>query len=315
MRILVVSPRVAPGVLTLEAWDALRAAESVVSAEDGPHVQGIRSAGITVAVDPERRTEHFGDGVVWIAPPGDLAWARQIADDLVGGGGDDGPSVEIVLGSHDLPGARLLDLVDVMGRLRRECPWTQLQTHDSLARYLLEEAHETLEALDAGDSDLLREELGDLLMQVVFHAAIAAGPADDAWDIDDVAAGITAKLVRRNPHVFADGDARTPEEVDAAWQRLKAEEKQRSALMDGIPTGLPALAYAQKVLGRLRVHPAEGDALEQRLLRLVQECAAAGIDAEQLLRRTTRDLADQADRSAGAPERRSGPGEPTPTSP
>ena len=226
MRVIVVSPRVAPGILTLEAWDALRAANRVFSAEDGPHVQGIRSAGIDVEISPDRPTGD--DASVWIAPPGDLAWARELADSLVAGADDDGPSVEIVLGSHDLPGARLLDLVDVMARLRRECPWTRLQTHESLAPYVLEEAQETFEALESGDTEHLREELGDLLMQVVFHAAVAAeGTPDDphGWDVDDVAAGITAKLVRRNPHVFADGDATTPEEVDAQWNRIKAEEK------------------------------------------------------------------------------------------
>ncbi len=229
MRVIVVSPRVAPGILTLEAWDALRAADRVFSAEDGPHVQGIRSAGIDVEISSDRPT---GDGTsVWIAPPGDLAWARELAESLVGGGEDAEPSVEIVLGSHDLPGARLLDLVDVMARLRRECPWTRLQTHESLAPYVLEEAQETFEALESGDTEHLREELGDLLMQVVFHAAVAAeGTPDDphGWDVDDVAAGITAKLVRRNPHVFADGDATTPEEVDAQWNRIKAEEKRNS---------------------------------------------------------------------------------------
>ena len=224
MRVVVVSPRVAPGILTLEAWDALRSADRVLSAEDGQHVQGIRSAGIDVEVSPSR-PEAAVDDVVWIAPPGDLQWARDLADSLVGG---EGPAVEIVLGSHDLPGARLLDLVDVMGRLRRECPWTRLQTHESLAPYVLEEAQETFEALESGDTEHLREELGDLLMQVVFHAAVAAeGTPDDphGWDVDDVVAGITDKLVRRNPHVFADGDASTPEEVDAQWQRIKAAEK------------------------------------------------------------------------------------------
>lgn len=224
MRVIVVSPRVAPGILTVEAWDALRSADRVLSAEDGPHVQGIRSAGIDVEVSPSRPNETAGD-VVWIAPPGDLQWARDLADSMVGG---EGPEVEIVLGSHDLPGARLLDLVAVMDRLRRECPWTKLQTHESLAPYVLEEAQETFEALESGDTHHLREELGDLLMQVVFHAAVAAeGTPDDphGWDVDDVAAGITDKLVRRNPHVFADGDASTPEEVDAQWQRIKAAEK------------------------------------------------------------------------------------------
>lgn len=121
-------------------------------------------------------------------------------------------------------GQSLVELVAVMDRLRRECPWTAQQTHASLARYVMEEAHETVEALESGDLDHLREELGDLLLQVVFHARIAAEEAG-GFDIDVVVAGITAKLIRRNPHVFADGDASTPEEIDAAWQRIKAAEK------------------------------------------------------------------------------------------
>ena len=234
MRVIVVSPRVAPGILTLEAWDALRSAGRVLSAEDGPHVQGIRSAGIDVEISPDRPSRPADDDVVWIAPPGDLDWARDLAESIVAkpGSQSDGPTVEIVLGSHDLPGARLLDLVHVMGRLRRECPWTSVQTHESLAPYVLEEAQETFEALESGDTEHLREELGDLLMQVVFHAAVAAeGTPDDpqGWDVDDVAAGITDKLVRRNPHVFGDAVVTSAEDVDAQWNRIKAAEKRGEA--------------------------------------------------------------------------------------
>lgn len=221
MRILVVSPRVAPGILTLEAWDALRGAERVLSAEDGPHVHGIRSAGIEVDIASSRPADQ--PDVVWIAPPGDLVWARELASELVG---DAEGEIEVILGSHDLPGARLLDLVAVMARLRRECPWTKLQTHESLAPYLTEETEEALHAIASGDVDDLIEELGDVLMQVVFHAAIAAeGP--EVRDIDDVAAGITDKLVRRNPHVFADAVVTSADEVDAQWNRIKAEEKRQ----------------------------------------------------------------------------------------
>jgi XTP/dITP diphosphohydrolase len=186
-------------------------------------------------------------------------------------------------------GRSLVELVDVMDRLRRECPWTAQQSHESLAHYLLEEAHETLEALESGDTDHLREELGDLLMQVVFHARIAQERAD-GFDIDAVAAGITAKLIRRNPHVFADGDASTPEEIDAAWQRVKAAEKPRASVHDGIPPTLPALAYADKVLGRLGDPPSFGDDIGARLLALVAEARAAGVDAEAALRRTVQNL-------------------------
>jgi XTP/dITP diphosphohydrolase len=243
MRILVVSPRVAPGILTLEAWDALRAVDRVLSAEDGPHVHGIRSAGIEVEVSA-RRPDGDGADVLWIAPPGDLAWARDLAESLVASSGSqsEGPHVEVILGSHDLPGARLLDLVAVMDRLRRECPWTRQQTHESLAPYVLEEAQETFEALESGDTEHLGEELGDLLMQVVFHAAVASeGTPDDpdGWDIDDVAAGITAKLVRRNPHVFGDAVVTSADEVDAQWNRIKAEEKQRNLSWRTAPVSHP----------------------------------------------------------------------------
>lgn len=187
------------------------------------------------------------------------------------------------------------DLVAVMARLRRECAWTTLQTHESLARYLLEEAHETLEAIDDGDTDHLRDELGDLLLQIVFHAAIASD-SGDGWDVDDVVRGLTDKLIRRNPHVFADGAASTPDEIDAAWQAVKAAEAPRSSVHEGIPATLPALAYADKVLKRLGEPELEpGHAVEEgdigaRLLALVAEARAQGVDAEVALRRTVRSL-------------------------
>jgi XTP/dITP diphosphohydrolase len=221
MRILLVSPRVAPGLLTLEAWDALKSAKVVISAEDGPHITALRTAGIEVSIESRPQTS---DDAVWIAPPGDVGWAHEVAAELL----DDGPEVEVLLGSYDMPGARLLDLVAVMDRLRRECPWTQQQTHESLAPYLDEEAREALEAIESGDLDHLREELGDVLMQVVFHAAIAEESAEGAgWDVDDVAAGITEKLIRRNPHVFGDAVATTVEEIDAQWNRIKEQERRQ----------------------------------------------------------------------------------------
>lgn len=188
----------------------------------------------------------------------------------------------------------LAELVEVMDRLRRECPWTAQQTHASLAHFLLEEAHETLEALESPEQrDHLREELGDLLMQVVFHARIASEDAD-GFDIDDVARGITAKLVRRNPHVFADGVASTPDEIDAAWQAVKATEKRRASVHDGIPPTLPALAYADAVLRRLgdpAVHSSDETAdIGSQLLALVAQARAQGIDAEQALRQHVRNL-------------------------
>lgn len=291
MRIIVLSPRVAPGILTLAAWDALRQASQVHATHDDPHVRAIIANGIAVEVS-DTTPAHDADAV-WIAPTGDTAWAETVADDLLGGGGD--ADVEVIFGSYDLPGAALLDLVDIMDRLRRECPWTGQQTHESLSHYLLEEAHETLEALDNGDSEHLREELGDLLMQIVFHARIASEGEENGhggWDIDDVAAGISAKLIYRNPHVFADAVVTSAEEVDANWQRLKSTEKQRTSVLEGIPVTLPALAYTDKVLSRLGDAEVGGTDLGSRLIALVAEARAHGQDAEELLRKAVRRLAD-----------------------
>jgi len=206
-------------------------------------------------------------------------------------------------------GQRLVELTAVMARLRAECAWKAGQTHRSLSRYLLEETHETLEAIDSGDTEHLREELGDLLLQVWFHAVIAA--EDGAFTIDDVAADLIAKLVRRNPHVFGDAiststrpDAVTINEV---WEAIKASEKQRTSVLDGLPPTLPALLLADKVLDRLTrsTPPAEvseiarrgvtpgdpADDIGERLLALVVEARAAGVDPEQALRDVVRRLA------------------------
>jgi XTP/dITP diphosphohydrolase len=215
------------------------------------------------------------------------------------------------------PGSRLLDLVAVMDRLRSPggCPWDREQTHASLAPYVLEETYETLEAIDSGDDAHLREELGDLLLQVVFHARIAAERTAQPWTIDDVAAGITDKLVRRHPHVFGDADAPTAAHVERSWERLKAAEKQRASVLDGIPASLPALASAQKTVARARraglPEPAEAPgavsdeaSLGAVLLALVGSAEAQGIDAEQALRRAVaeyRALVTASEQARGEP--------------
>ena len=152
---------------------------------------------------------------------------------------------------HARAGGRwLLDLVRTMQRLRGPdgCPWDREQTHASLARHLLEETHETLEAIDAGDPERLREELGDLLLQVVFHAEMAR--QEGTFDIDDVAEGIVSKLVRRHPHVFGEADVDSAAQVLVNWERIKAEEKGEHAVDEEIPPSLPALARAAKVQRR-----------------------------------------------------------------
>ena len=152
-------------------------------------------------------------------------------------------------------GEKVLELVAVMDRLRSPggCPWDARQTHASLVEYLIEEAYEAVEAIESDDDPGLREELGDLLLQVVFHARIAQERGDEGWDIDDVAEGIVEKLIRRHPHVFADEQAETAEQVEANWHALKAKEKGRASVTEGIPENLPALVRASKVHSRSEV--------------------------------------------------------------
>ena len=173
------------------------------------------------------------------------------------------------------PGTRLLDLVAVMDRLRTECPWDAKQTHESLARYLLEETYEALEALEGGDAAALREELGDVLLQVMFHARIAAERADGTgYTIDDVAGGIASKLVRRHPHVFGDVTVTGAGEVKQNWDEIKAAERAAAravsgggagSVLDGVPFGQPALSLAaqlQRRAGRAGAPPELADLAE-----------------------------------------------------
>ena len=196
-------------------------------------------------------------------------------------------------------GEPLLDFAAVMRRLRTDCAWKREQTHRSLARYLLEETHETLEAIETGTPDDLREELGDLLLQVYFHAVIAE--EEGTFTLDDVARGITEKMVRRNPHVFGDApDPADPAAVNDLWESVKAGEKQRDSVLDGLAPTLPALLYADKVLDRLAraggpppsvpAEGGEGGDLGDRLLALVAEARETGTDPEQALRDAVRRL-------------------------
>ena len=145
-------------------------------------------------------------------------------------------------------------LVAVMDTLRSPggCPWDAEQTHASLLEYLLEESHELIAAVEIGDRDDLREELGDVLLQVVFHARIAQEHPSDAFDLDQIAEKTAAKLISRHPHVFADSTADTAADVEAIWHEQKKIEKSRASLLDGIPRSLPALMLATKMLKRTK---------------------------------------------------------------
>lgn len=149
---------------------------------------------------------------------------------------------------QDLKDFRTLE--EVVARLRAPdgCPWDKAQTHRSVAPYLLEETYEALEALDTGSTASLREELGDVLLQVMLHSQIAAD--ERTFDVHEVVQGLVAKLVRRHPHVFGDATAKTAAEVAARWEVLKSKERNGASLMTGVPKALPALGYAQRVQER-----------------------------------------------------------------
>lgn len=189
-------------------------------------------------------------------------------------------------------------LIGVMHALRTGCPWDAEQTHLSLVHYLVEETGELIEAIETGDDPDLIEELGDLLLQVLFHSEIAAGAG--RFDIEDVATRIADKLVSRHPYVFA--DAEVPADLTASWEQKKAVEKSRDSVLDGIPQRLSALARAHKVIARARSHglqpeqfgikvkAMDPDALGAEFLRLVAVAEALGVDPEQETRIALRAL-------------------------
>jgi XTP/dITP diphosphohydrolase len=206
--------------------------------------------------------------------------------------------LELCYGSWDPPGARLLDAVAVMDRLRSPGGdlWKQQQTHASLAPYLLEESYEAYDAIVAGDLDGLREELGDVLLQVVLHARLAEDlPEGERWTVDDVAGALVDKMVRRNPHVFGDETVDGVEAIIDNWERIKREEKSRDSVLDGIAMSQPALALAATILHRaarggvavpLPVVSSDdpAGALGAALLAIVADARTAGLDAEAALR-------------------------------
>lgn len=197
--------------------------------------------------------------------------------------------------------AELYRLAEVMHRLRSGCPWDAAQTHETLVGYLVEETLELVEAIEDGTEADLLEELGDLLLQVFFHAEIAA--KDGRFDIDDVAGRIADKLIARHPYVF--GDSAVPDDLMASWERAKAAEKARSSVLEGIPARLSALTRATKVLSRAANHgleaaslvaPAADVAAEDigtALLALVARARELGVDPEQAARSASRQLEER----------------------
>ena len=198
-----------------------------------------------------------------------------------------------------MPLPELERLVDVMARLRHECPWDAQQTHRSLVQYLVEEAAETIEAIEVGDQDHLREELGDLLLQVIFHAEIASEQAE-GFTVEDVAQSIADKLISRHPYVFA--TAAVPADLHYTWEQRKAVEKGRTSALQGIPDHLSALARANKIISRARSRrvavalpddPTTAEEVGSQILVLAARAQASGIDPEQALRDVVRRLESQ----------------------
>ncbi|MFD5265604.1 nucleoside triphosphate pyrophosphohydrolase [Streptomyces sp. NPDC058335] len=301
--LLTTSHRIAPGLLSWPAWQALHEADRVLCA-DGAHPQlpYLREAGIEVAETSPTAEELLsacagGRTVVVVATgEGEPALTDGLAR-LAGSGRVAMPDLELLPASYDLPGARLLDLVQVMDRIRAECPWSSQQTHKGLAKYGIEEAYELVEAIEDGDRDALREELGDVLLQVVFHARIAEEDEEAPFSVDDVAGTIVAKLIHRHPHVFGDATATTPEEVKEHWLRTKAVEKRRESVTDGIPLHQPGLALAAKLASRVRsahldVPLPTSEGLGYDLLALAARAEAEGVDPEAALRAAARTYRD-----------------------
>ncbi|QFZ16657.1 MazG family protein [Saccharothrix syringae] len=278
-------------VLPAAALPALRSAAAVYAGK------GVDAE--LLGARPAREWEHTGEPVVLVTT--DLR--EPVAQVFLGRGSE----------VFAAPGARLLDAVAVMDRLRSPggCPWDAEQDHKSLRQYLVEETYELLEAIEDGDREAMREELGDVLLQVLFHARIAAEDPDDPFTIDEVAADLVTKLVGRHPHVFAGGD---PDVRDATtqqhrWEELKQVEKQRESSLDGVATGQPAIALAAKLVQRatraglpVDLLP-EGDDTGTTLFAVTAVSKLSGEDPETELRAVARAFASRvrtAERSARA---------------
>ena len=307
-RTVVVLPARWAGVLPVAAVPALRAATTV-------HADASVPDDVCAALGATRPDGVTDPDVLVTADPGRAVAGARVVDGrvtarVVDGRVADAPVVDVPAG------AGLLDAAAVMDRLRSPggCPWDAEQTHASLLPYLVEECYELYQAVEDGDRAAMREELGDVLLQVLFHARVAA-EEEPAFDIDDVAGDLVAKLVGRHPHVFAPSGADTRERIDTAerqahrWEELKRVEKQRESSVDGVPLGQPAAALAAKLVSRTARAglPAEllptGSGVGEQLFALAAAAKLAGIDPEAELRTAARRFAADvrcAERSAAA---------------
>jgi XTP/dITP diphosphohydrolase len=208
-----------------------------------------------------------------------------------------------------MQGSQLQRLVEVMNTLRSPggCPWDAEQTHESLLKYLLEESYEFVDATQSGNRVDMREELGDVLLQVYFHARMAEEHPTDPFSIEDVAQGIADKLIRRHPHVFAGVEVRDSQEVLENWEEIKKKEKGRTSAVDGVAMSQPALPLVEKLLYRAEKYNvavstpesvsidgiADEGSVGQALLAVISWANANGIDAEAALRKEAMRIAQQ----------------------
>ena len=274
--VLVETSDLLPGMLPFQAWDALATADVVLVRDPVAHpsAPSLHLAGLDlVALDPTP----LDRGDLLLTRPG-APDDRRLAKSLVAAARERGrvvylledderglaPALAGMVAEHDIEielvflaqlprGTELLRAVGIMDRLRDPdggCPWDLEQDHHSLGRYLVEETYELLDAIASDDDADVKEELGDVLLQVLFHARIAA--ERHAFGVDDVARALTDKLVRRHPHVFTDADGgEDADDVQRSWDRLKADEKGGRGPLDGVPASMPGLALLDALLRRV----------------------------------------------------------------
>ena len=211
-----------------------------------------------------------------------------------------------------MSGSELQRLVEVMDRLRSPggCPWDAEQTHESLIKYLLEESYEFIDSVDAKDREGMREELGDVLLQVYFHSRIAQDHPTDPFSIEDVARAIADKLIRRHPHVFEGLQVSSTEEIIDNWEEIKAKEKGRTSALDGVALAQPALPLVEKLLYRAEKYkvnieltkyqsdkPATEESVGEALASIIAWARDNEIDPENALRLYGRQIAEQIKRA------------------
>jgi XTP/dITP diphosphohydrolase len=291
-----VSPRL-PGLLGPAGWRAVSSAAALAALPGATATaDALRADGWTVSSVPDAAAAEAlsGEVVVLAAPHEGTGRATVVA------------------GAPEPAGARLLDVAAVMDRLRSPggCPWDAEQTHSSLRGYLLEEAHEAYDAIVDDDPVAMREELGDVLLQVAFHARVAAeAEPGRRFDVDDVAGDLVDKLVRRHPHVFGDAGPRDVAEVEAGWEEIKQAEKQRRSPTEGVSRSQPAASWGAALVRRAAraglgtpepadLTVASPEELGERLLAVVTAAEQRGWDVEDALREAVRRYAGELDAEA-----------------